>query len=106
MVANVNSKSLPVGMVITPHRQHVTTRKSINDSLAAGHHRLPSIQRTILRYRLSVSSSLADLSCYYKRSIIDPLGSLMSVIWLQGDDNSTYPFLDPTKSNKLELTDS
>merc|ERR1712002_233346 len=79
------------------------TRKSINDSLAAGHHGLPSIQRTILRYKLSVSSSLADLSCYYKRSIIDPLGSLISAIWLQGDDNSTYPFLDPTKSNKLEL---
>ena len=27
----------------------------------------------------------------------------MSAIWLQGDDNSAYPFLDPTKSNKLEL---
>ena len=103
MVANVNSKSSPVRMVIAPHRQHVSTRKSINDSLAAGHHGLPSIQRTILRYRLSVSSSLADLSCYYKRSIIDPLGSLMSAIWLQGDDNSAYPFLDPTRSNKLEL---
>merc|ERR1712112_141768 len=103
MVANVNSKSSPVRMVIAPHRQHVTTRKSINDSLAAGHHGLPSIQRTILRYRLSVSSSLADLSCYYKRSIIDPMGSLMSAIWLQGDENSRYPFLDPTKANKLEL---
>ena len=103
MVANVNSKSSPVRMVIAPHRQHVSTRKSINDSLAAGHHGLPSIQRTILRYRLSVSSSLADLSCYYKRSIIDPLGSLMSAIWLQGDESSKYPFLDPTKSNKLEL---
>ena len=44
MVANVNSKSSPVRMVIAPHRQHVTTRKSINDSLAAGHHGLPSIQ--------------------------------------------------------------
>ena len=103
MVANINSKSSPVRMVIAPHRQHVSTRKSINDSLAAGHHGLPSIQRTILRYRLSVSSSLAYLSCYYKRSIIDPLGSLMSAIWLQGDENSKYPFLDPTRSNKLEL---
>ena len=103
MVANVNSKSSAVRMVIAPHRQHVITRKSIIDSLAAGHHGLPSIQRTILRYRLSVSCSLADLSCYYKISIIDPLGSLMSDIWLQGDGDSKYPFLDPTKPNKLEL---
>ena len=103
MVANVNLKSLPVRMVIAPHRPHVTTRKSINDSLAAGHHGLPSIQWTILSYRLSISSSLADLSCYYKRSIIDPLGSLMSAIWLQGEEDSRYPFLDPTRSNKLEL---
>merc|ERR1711942_251713 len=28
---------------------------------------------------------------------------LMSATWLQGDENSKYPFLDPTKSNKLEL---
>merc|ERR1711955_43893 len=61
------------------------------------------LQRTILRYRLSTSSSLADLSCYYKRSIIDPLGSLMSAIWLQGDPNSKFPFLDPKSPNKLEL---
>ena len=33
MVANVNSKSSPVRMVIAPHRQHAITRKSINDSL-------------------------------------------------------------------------
>merc|ERR1711955_38490 len=61
------------------------------------------LQRTILRYRLSTSSSLADLSCYYKRSLIDPLGSLMSAIWLQGDPNSKFPFLDPKNPNKLEL---
>ena len=97
MVANVNSKSSPVRLVIAPHRQHTITRKSINDALAAGHHGLPSIQKTILRYRLSISSSLADLSCYYKRSIIDPLGSLMSAIWLQGEENSAYPFLDPAR---------
>ena len=103
LVANVNSKSSPLRMVIAPHQPHIATRKSINDSLAAGHHGLPSIQRTILRYRLSTSSSLADHSCYYKRSIIDPLGSLMSAIWLQGEDNSNYPFLDPARSNQLEL---
>merc|ERR1712112_119603 len=103
IVANVNSKSSPVRLVIAPHRQHTTTRKSINDALAAGHHGLPSIQKTILRYRLSSSSSLADLSCYYKRSVIDPLGSLMSAIWLQGEPNSDYPFLDPSRPNHLEL---
>merc|ERR1712240_26070 len=47
--------------------------------------------------------SLSDLSCYYKRSIIDLLGSLMSAIWLQGDPNSKFPFLDPKSPNKLEL---
>lgn len=103
LVANVNSKSSPVTMVIAPHRQHTITRQSINDNLSAGHHGLPSLQRTILRYRLSTSLSLADLSCYYKRSIIDPLGSLMSAIWLQGDPNSKFPFLDPKSPNQLEL---
>merc|ERR1712163_63927 len=62
-----------------------------------------SLQITILRYRLSTSSSLADLSCYYKRSIIDPLGSLMSAIWLQGNPSSKFPFLDPQRPNELEL---
>ena len=103
LVTNGNSKSSPVRMVIAPHRQHTITRQSINDNLAAGHHGLPSLQRTILRYRLSTSSSLADLSCYYKRSIIDPLGSLMSAIWLQGEPDSKFPFLDPNSPNQLEL---
>ena len=103
LVANVNSKSSPVRMVIAPHKQHTITRQSINDNLSAGHHGLPSLQRTILRYRLSTSSALADLSCYYKRSLIDPLGSLMSAIWLQGDPDSPFPFLDPESPNELEL---
>merc|ERR1711867_247876 len=103
LVANANSKSSPVRMVIAPHRQHTITSSGINDNLSAGHHGLPSLQRTVLRYRLSTSSSLADLSCYYKRSLIDPLGSRMSVIWLQGDPKSKFPFLDPKSPNKLEL---
>ena len=85
MVANLNSKSSPVRMVIAPHRPHMTTKQSINDVLYSGHHGLPSIQKTILSFRLAVSIALADLSCFYKRSIIDPLGSLMSAIWLQGE---------------------
>ena len=103
MVANVNSKSSPVRMVIAPHRPHMATKQSINDALHSGHHGLPSLQKTILRFRLSVSIALADLSCYYKRSIIDPRGSLMSAIWLQGEENSPYPFLDPGRNNELEL---
>merc|ERR1711895_34528 len=83
--------------------KYTITRQSINDSLSAGHHGLPSLQRTILRYRLSTSSSLADLSCYYKRSIIDLLGSLMSAIWLQGDPDSKFPFLNPNSQSPLEL---
>ena len=103
MVSNVNSKSSPVRMVIAPHQPHKVTKQSINDALHAGHHGLPSIQETLLRFRLSVSIVLADLSCYYKRSIINPLGSLMSAIWLQGKEGSPFPFLDPTRRNKLEL---
>ena len=103
MVANVNSKSSPVRMVIALDRPLMTTKQLINDALHSGHHRLPSLQKTILRLRLAVSIALVDLSCYYKRSIIDPLGSLMSAIWLQGEENSPYPFLDPNKKYELEL---
>ena len=103
MVSNINSKSSPVRMVIAPHQPHKVTKQSINDALHAGHHGLPSIQDTILRFRLSVSIALVDLSCSHKGSIIDPLGSLKSAIWLQGEEGSPYPFLDPTRRNKLEL---
>ena len=65
MVSNVNSKSSLVRMVIAPHQPYKVTRQSINDALHAGHHGLPSIQETLLRYQLSVSIALADLSCYY-----------------------------------------
>merc|ERR1711867_376640 len=97
MFLKINSKSSPVRMGITPQQPHKVTKLSINDALLAGHHGLPSIQDTILRFRLSVSIVLADLSCYNKRSIIDPLGSLMSAIWLQGEEGSPYPFLNPAK---------
>ena len=103
MVSNINQKLLPVRMVIAPHQPHKVTKQPINHTLYAGHHKLPSIQQTILRFRLSVSIALADLSCYYKRSIIDPLGSLMSAIWVQGENGLPYPFLDPKRRNKLEL---
>ncbi len=38
LVANVNSKSSPVRMVIAPHRQHTITRQSINLGTTAYHH--------------------------------------------------------------------
>ena len=50
MVSNINSKSSPVRMVIAPHQPHKVTKQSINDALHAGHHGLPSIQQTILRF--------------------------------------------------------
>ena len=54
MVSNINSKSSLVRMVIAPHQPHKVTKQSTNDALHAGHHGLPSIQDTILRFRLSV----------------------------------------------------
>ena len=50
MVSNINSKSSPVRMGIAPHQPHKVTKQSINDALYAGHHGLPSIQQTILRF--------------------------------------------------------
>ena len=50
MDANVNSTYSPVRMVIAPHQPHRTTKQSINDALHAGHHGLPSLQKTILRF--------------------------------------------------------
>ena len=50
MVSNINSKSSPVRMVIVPHQPHKVTKQSINDALHAGHHGLPSIQQTVLRF--------------------------------------------------------
>ena len=50
IVSNINSESSPVRMVIAPHQPHKVTKHSINDALHAGHHGLPSIQETILRF--------------------------------------------------------
>ena len=33
-------------------------------------------------------NSLADLNCYYRRSIINSLGTLMSAKWFQGEGGS------------------
>ncbi len=50
IVSNINCKSSPVRMVIAPHQLHKVTKQSINDTLHTGHHGLPSIQDTILRF--------------------------------------------------------
>ena len=50
MILNINSKSSAVRMVIAPHQPHKVTKQSINDALHVGHHGLPSIQDTILRF--------------------------------------------------------
>ena len=78
-------------------------QQSINDTPHSGHHGLLSLQQTILRFKLSVSIALAYLSCYNKRSIIEPLGSLMSAIWLQGEEGLPYTFLDLKRRHKQEL---
>ena len=88
MVSNVNSKSSQVRIVVAPHQPHIVTKQSINDALHPGHYGLPSIQGTILRFRLSVSIALADLSCCYRRSVIDPLGSLMIISLIQPEETS------------------
>ena len=49
----------------------------------------------LLKFRLSLSFAVSDLCAFYKRNILDPAGSLMSAIYLQGNKNSIYPTLDP-----------
>ena len=103
LVTNVNSMSSPVRLVVAPNRQNKITRQTINQCLHSGLHGLPSIQTVLLRYRFSLTSCLSDLSCYYKKNLLDPFGSLLSAIWLQGSPESAYPFLDPQRNDKLEL---
>ena len=74
MVSNINSKLSPVRMVIVPHQPHKVTKQSINDALHAGHHGLPSIQQTILRFRLSVSIALQTSAVTTRDPLINPLG--------------------------------
>ena len=53
----------------------------------------------VIEAGITLKDAKKFISSYYKRSMIDPLGSLMSAIWLQGEENSPYPFLDHNKRN-------
>ena len=89
LVTNVNSKTPPARMVVAAHCPHLHTKQSISDALRSGHHGLPSLQKTILRFGLSVSIDLADLNYYYRRPKIDPLRSLTNTTWHQGKEGSS-----------------
>ena len=91
----------PLSMDIKPYKNLQTPY--YNTENLGIQHGSTSLQRTILTYRLPTSSPLAELSCYYKISLIDPLGSLMPAAWLQGDPDSILPFLGPNSQSPLQL---
>ena len=95
LVANLASSSSPLRLVVAPNRQEATMHQSINSALHSGLPQLPMIQEVLLKFRLSLSLAISDLCAFYKPNILDPAGSLMSAIYLQGNPNSKYPTLDP-----------
>ena len=101
LVANLSSASSPLRLVVAPNRQEATTRQSINSALHSGLSQLPKIREVLLKYRLSLSFAVSDLCAFYKRNILDPAGSLMSAIYLQGNPDSKYPTLDPECKDPL-----
>ena len=101
LVANLSSASSPIRLVVAPNRPDGTTRQSINSALHSGLPQLPAIQQVLLKYRLSLSLCISDLCAFYKRNILDPAGSLMSAIYLQGNPGSKYPTLDPENPDPL-----
>ena len=103
IVANLGSKSSPVRLVVAPNRENISTRQSINSALHAGLPQLPKLQEILLKFRLALSFVVADLCAFYKRNILDPFGSLLSAIYLQGCENSKYPKLDPSSNDPLQL---
>ena len=103
LVANLSSSTSPLRLVVAPNRKELTTRQSINSALHSGLPQLPKIQEVLLKYRLSLSLAISDLCAFYKRNILDPAGSLMSAIYLQGNPNSKYPTLDPECKDPLLL---
>ena len=84
-----------------PNRIEVTTKQSINSALHSGLPQLPKLQEILIKYRLSLSFCVADLVAFYKRNILDPAGSLLSAIYLQGNAKSKYPKLDPNCKDPL-----
>ena len=86
-----------------PNIVNKVTNSTINDLIHTVLHRHISLQSVILQYRFAITSCLADLSCFYKRNLLDVKGSLMSAIWLQSNPNDKYPFLEPTSKAKLRI---
>ena len=84
IVGNLGSKSSPVRLVVTPNRVNQSTRQSINSAFHSGLPQLPKMQEILYKYRFSLSFAVADLVAFYKRNILDPVGSLLSAIYLQG----------------------
>ena len=91
----------PLSMDIKPYKNLQTIYYN-TDNLGI-QHESPSLQRTILTYKLPPSSPSTHLSCYYKISLIHPLGSLMPAAWLQEYPDSILPFLSPNSQNPLQL---
>ena len=91
----------PLSMDIKPYKNLQTTYYN-TDNLGI-QHESPSLQRTILTYKLPPSSPSTHLSCYYKISLIHPLGSLMPAAWLQEYPDAILPFLSPNSQNPLQL---
>ena len=80
MVSNINSKSSPVRMVITPHQPHKVTKQSINDALHAGHHGLPSIQDQYYFFLLTATKAfwrIALLQDGHYKIAAQPVHSLL-----------------------------
>ena len=103
VIANLGPKSSLVQLVVTLNHDNVLTRLSIDSALHRGLPQLPKLQEILIKYRLSLSFCVADLCAIYKCNILDPFGSLLSAIYLQGSKDSKYPKLDPRSDDKLEL---
>ena len=57
----------------------------------------------MLNFRFSLSSSLADLSSYDKRNIMNVKGYVMMALWLYGGPGTPHQFLDLSHEHLLEL---
>lgn len=84
LATNVNWKTPPARIVITAHRPHLRTKQPISNTLRSGHHGLPSLQKTLLSFGLSVSIASADPNYSYRRHKMDPLESLTNTTWHHG----------------------
>ena len=80
LVSNANSSRSLKCMCVNLNWVNKVTQSTVNDLIHTGLHGLSSMQSVILQYRFSLTSCLADLSCFYKRNLLDVRGSLMREI--------------------------